>query len=151
MEDVTYNKMFNYALSLLKWESSMTNIRNGTVDFKYYNKELIINWTFKRLNTNHKNSWIDENIFDEDVIVKVNKLEEWIMKEYKTVEYMRKYNKEYYHNVRKFKDGRMGNIKVALGTCKYYKWKPTIAKLMELTQLGKTTVIKYKKILMPKI
>ena len=126
---------------------------------------------FKRLNTNHKNGWEDFDICPEDVKYKADKLERWIMAQYKTPEFLRKYNKEYYHTVRKFKDGSMGyigmvnrnkaiaerktaknlqKVKIALGTCQYYQWKPTLKKLIELTELSEPTVMKYKKILMPK-
>ena len=172
MKDITYLRMRDEAIRLLNSENNtMKKIRLGEAEFEKYSKDYIINWTLKRLNTNHENAWEDFDIFSEDVKIKANKLEEWIMKEYKTPEFLRAYNKEYYHTVRKFKDGRMGNIKIALknkesaerktaknlqkmkvaiGACQYSKTKVTIAKLMQITGLGKTTVVKYKKILMPK-
>ena len=173
MEDITYMMMRTYAIkNLLRFDNSMTKIRNGELNFKIYSKELVINWTMLRVNTNHKDAWKDDNTYDiDDIREKANKLDNWIMINYKNPEYMREYHKEYYHNVRKFKNGSQGyigrvygnraiaekktaenmrEIKIALGACKKYDWKPTIKKLMELTKFSKPTVIKYKKILMPK-
>lgn len=169
-KDITYIKMMAYTISILRFDN-IEKIRNNEAKFNKYTKQYIINWTMKRLNTNHKDGWNDFNISKEDVIYKAKKLDEWIMKEYKTKEYMKNYNNEYYHNVRKFKDGRRGiqnviiknretaqaktakntkMVKFAIKMCEHMNEKPTLVNLMKYSKLGKTTVVKYKKILMPK-
>ena len=171
-----YSLMFKYTIHILRFEPPIKKIRSGEEQFIKYSKKHIYNYGIKKIimSSNFLNY-----VKNKDKVVKEmsENIDEFVKKKYKSVKYVKAYNNDYYHEKRKdkLKEKRMEaskgkptkaeinkinrekvakqnlqKVEEALQACKTCNIKPTLAKLMEITELGKNSVVKYKKIILNK-
>jgi len=107
MEDITFNKLQELALSDLKFED-IKKIRNNEANFKQYSTERLFYWCINRINNLVVNDGWHDPIADKKtntndlhkyIRQKIIEIDYWVMNEYKNETYMKDYNKNYYENV----------------------------------------------------
>ena len=168
-DDFIFKKLHVEAIRVLKF-----SVRNedGTLTHKDYSIGYMENWANKRINI-----WLMENnptkrYTDQEINLllklKVKSIDAWVESDYKSKEYISKYNKKYYlkktkviKNIgdrktqleqlskNKF-DTNYSKVLEAYQNCVKVEIKPTIKKIMKLTNLSVNTTRKYLKIVKEK-